>query len=275
MEITSPSGRIYVVGDELGSDEQFKLYQCATADGNRICILKIARQVAFNGLLDREAYLLDAMKKEAISLEEEYGKIKDSDKKLNYHFYFPELIETFVSTEQNNSRINILSLAHIAKDLNDLTPISHLLSRENVRVDPRTSAWILGKLLKMLVFTQSQNISINNLEGDNILINREQHYVTLFDWTKATLGNGQMLENTITTEISKIAQEVVLILGSDLTTKKLLEDKQLGDNRYEDFIKNLIDNPEADAQIVHQKFYELIRSLWPREFYKFTYYLNV
>jgi hypothetical protein len=275
MEITSPSGKIYVVGEELGKNERFKLYHCIFEE-NQVCILKIARKPAFNGLLDREAFILETMKKEADAIEAEYGEIrKPEEPPLNYHYFFPQLIETFVSAEQNGSRIIILSQAHIASDLNKLKPISHLITRDNVRVDPKTSAWILGKLLKLLVFTHSQNITIGDLDGSNILINGEQHYVSIFDWSDAIIGNGQMPENVAANEVSQVAREITLILGGDLATGELPKDKQLEDTRYEDFIKNLFNESEPSAKLAHQKFYELIESLWPRGFHKFnTYYLT-
>jgi hypothetical protein len=272
MEITSPSGKVYVIGDEVGKEERFKLYHCRTADDN-VCILKIARQPAFNGLLDREACLLDIMKGEAKSLEEEYQKETSSDKFLNYHFFFPRLVETFISPEQGNSRISILSLAHVAKDLRDLTPLSHFISREKVRVDPQTSAWVLGKLLKLLVFTHSQNISLADLSGENILLNRSEHYVTIFDWTQASIGNGEMEDDAAIREISQVAKEVGRLLGADPITERLPQDKQLKDDSYEHFLRSLIHGSLGLlASDAHRRHYELIRAIWPRTFHKFTSY---
>ena len=179
---------------------------------------------------------------------------------------------SFISEEQDNCRISILSLAHIADDLRELSPISHLTSRDHVRVDPQSSAWILGKLLKMLVFTQSQYISGLDLNGENILINRRQHYVTLFAWTEAILGNGEISPMIAQDEIAKVAFEVRIILGGDPTTGKLPPDKQLPDDQYENFIRSLIAGREKDASEAHRKCYELIHSLWPRKFHEFTTY---
>ncbi len=270
MEITSPSGKIYVVGDELGKDERFKLYQCSDGD-NQVCVLKIARSRGYNGFLDREAYLLTTIQKEAEELEEEYKLVNKTDKLLNYHFFFPRLVESFISTEQGNSRITIISLAHVATSLSKLSPISHLRIRENVRVDPRSSAWILGKLLKLLVFTHSQNITIGDLDGENILINREEHYVTIFDWTKAVMGNGTMSSPVAVNEISRVALEVTLILGGNISTGKLPKDEQLKDKSYEDFLRNLLKGRDGfTAGEAHQKFYQLIRSMWPTKFHQFN-----
>ena len=271
MEITSPTGKCYVIGSELGSTKLLKFYQC-TAGDNKACILKIARKAVFNGLLDREAFLLQTLEKEAFDLETAYQKKNDGERKLNYHFFFPKLIETFISEEQGGSRISIVSFAHIANDINELTPLNYLTEKEEIRVDPRTSAWILGKLLTMLAFAQDQGVSSGSLNGDNIFINRAQHYVTIFDWTAATLGSGKISKDLTAINISKLTKEVILVLGGDLAAKKLPADKQLEGNGYEKYLWELNSGLVRDVVEAHSSFYDIVLSTWPREFYEFKSY---
>lgn len=271
MEITSPAEKHYVIGKELGETKLFKFYQC-TADSNKVCILKIARKAAFNGLLDREAFLLETLEKEAFDLETAYEKENEGERKLNYHFFFPKLIETFISEDQGSSRINIVSFSHIANDLSELTPLNCLTNQEEIRVDPRTSAWILGKLLTMLAFAQNKSISLGNLSGDNIFINRTQHYVSIFDWTEAILGTGNISKDLTAINISKLTKEVILVLGGDFTTKKLPEDKQLEGNGYEKYLWELNSGLVRNVVEAHSSFYDIVLSAWPREFYEFKSY---
>jgi hypothetical protein len=271
MEITSPTGKCYVIGNELGETKLFKFYQCTTGD-NKACILKIARKAGFNGLLDREAFLLQTLEKEASDLETLYQKKNSGERKLNYHFFFPKLIETFISEEQGGSRISIVSFAHIANDISELTPLNYLTEKEEIRVDPRTSAWILGKLLTMLAFAQDQNVSSGNLNSDNIFINRAQHYVTIFDWTAATLGSGKISKDLTAANISKLTREVILVLGGNLATKKLPADKQLEGNDYEKYLWELNSGLVRDVVEAHSSFYDIVLSAWPREFYEFKSY---
>lgn len=271
-QIISPSGRIYKVIKLIGKNSRFNLYECIVSE-KEVGILKIAASIAENGALDREAYILGIMRDEAKACEEEYALIKKSEKLLNYQMYFPDLVDSFVSKEQNKRSVNVLSFSPISENLSQLTPLSHLAARDHVRVDPRTSAWILGKLLKMLVFTHSQGIFINSLTRENILINREQHYVAVFDWSKVTISEKGSVENSAKRdEISQIARNVIAILGGNTETGELLLGEQSSDSRYADFLKQLLRGNESDASEAHQKFYELIRSLWPREFYPFTTY---
>jgi len=269
MEIRSPSGHIYVIGNELGHTEKFRFYQC-TAESSPACILKIARQAIWNGLLDREAFILQLLAEGALELESEYEKVKENDKKLNYHFFFPKIIETFIAKEQENSRISIMSFAHLADNLSELTPLSHLISRENVYVDPRTSAWIMGKLLTLINFIQGEKILINDLSGDNIFINRREHYVTIFDWTGAALNIGGVSKYLIADRIAQIAKGTIRLLGGNPTTKKLPESPQLIGNNYEAYLAELSAGKISSAKEAHQRFYDLVLSAWPREFYQFT-----
>ncbi len=264
----------YPVGKPLGKpDHRFRLYECGLPDElNHTGILKIASEIENNGELDREALALQMMRKEAARLEGEYAKVKKKPEyMMNYQFFFPNLVDTFVCEEQGGRRVNILSFEEIANEREDLVPIAHIVSRDRVRVDPRTSGWILGKLLKLLVFTHPQGIS-GNLLGSNILLNRQQHYVSVFDWTEALLGDAPVSEDVAREEISQVAREVTLVLGGDPETGEIPPDAQLEDGRYQEFLSRLVDGEESDAGEAHRQFYELIDELWPRGFHKWSTY---
>jgi serine/threonine protein kinase len=269
ITISSPNGTSYCVDEKrIGSTEVFTLYECKLPDSSS-GILKIATAKGNNGLLDREAYLLQVMKDEAQKMEEEYGKESGGKKTpLNNHFFFPNLVETFIASDQDNRRASVLNFPDIAKKLSELVPLSYLAS-DHLRVDPRTSAWILGKLLKLLVFTHQQDISLGEISSENILINKKNHFVCLFDWTKATIASGEISKKVATEEISLVTKEVINILGGS-KDGSLPPDEQLTDSRYEDYLKLLISGGESDAYEVHQKFYKLIRDLWPRGYHQFT-----
>lgn len=268
--LTGPSGATYQVGTkQLGKTEEFTLYECTLPDGRK-AMLKIAATVGMNGHLDREAYILQTLKEEADLLEEEYAKKTDhKNLPLNNHFFFPELIETFVSDEQGKRRVTILGVSHICEALEQLMPLSFLVE-SGKRVDPRSSAWILGKLLKLLVFTQPQGFSLGEITGENILINAKEHFVCIFDWTKAGLTIGTPIsEELAAKEIALLAKEVLAILGA-AEDGSLPADEQLADDQYENFLKQLALGTKYDSFITHKEFYELIRSLWPREYHPFT-----
>lgn len=269
IKLVSPSGTSYEVHETLlGGTDTFNLYECQPPDRTN-AILKIAKTIAENGLLDREAYILQLLRDGAKSLEEEYAVATGgTNPPLNNHFFFPNLIETFTVSDQENRRVLLLQFPDISKKLSDLVPLSYI-TKDRLRVDPRTSAWILGKLLKLLVFTQQLGIAVGTISADNILINKKEHLVCLFDWSDASTQDTETPPEVTSKEISCITKEVLNILGV-LPDGSLPSDDQLIDKRYEDYLKRLSSGTEHDPDTAHQQFYELIRSLWPREYHPFT-----
>jgi hypothetical protein len=272
MELRSPAGTCYQVGKPIGETESFRLYECADPEG-RQCILKIAATAENNPLLDREAFVLRLMREEASRLEAEYVIEAGEDKALNYHFCFPGIVESFIFAEQGNRRVNVLSFFNIANELSELVPVSHILTRDRVRVDPKTSAWMLGKLLKLLVFTQDQGIAINNLAGDNILVNREQHFVAVFDWTAAVISDGCLPGVLVREEIKQATKAIINVLGGNPETHEIPPDSQLEDGGYAKLLDQLAGGVYDDAPDAHSAFYNLVRAVWPkRGFHPFTAY---
>lgn len=278
VQVTShESGVTYTAGKHLGGTETFTLYEClssggsaSSTDAGKCCILKIAAAPEHNSILDREAFVLKKMLDEAARLEAAFLEAKPgTEMRMNYQFAFPNLVETFVSEEQSVRRVLILGFCCIAKQLSDLVPLSHLESRERVRVDHRTSAWILGKLLKLLVMTHGIGILNNWVVCDNILINREQHFVALFDWSRATINREFSHQHGGQEEIAKLAQAVTRALGGDPRTGKLPADPDSSDE-YTEIVRRFALGKEGDAQKAHREFYALVDRLWQHEFYPFT-----
>lgn len=262
----------YSVGKLLGETEDFRIYECTLSDGG-VGILKIAVTCEKNPLLDREAFILRTMRDEALWLESEYEKVKkDPNHALNYQISFPNLIESFLAQDQGMRRINIVNFTAITDDLGCLVPIAHIASRDCVRVDPKTSAWMLGKLLKILVFAHSQGISIGKVTGDNVLIERKEHYVIIFDWSEARIHSGGVPAKVTCAEIAQAAGEVILALGGNPSTGEIPADPQLVDDQYRRLLYRLALSNVSDAASAHEAFYALVRSLWPHEYWPFTSY---
>jgi len=269
LVLASPADHYRVV-KLVGEADAFRLYLCQNGAGETY-ILKIATNQAYNGLLDREAYLLREMRKHAEFLEEAYAKVKeDPSVLLNYHFAFPNIVETFVSVEQEGRRVNILEFP-VVEDVSSLVPIELVTIVDRVRVDPKTSAWIMGKVLKILHFAHAQGIAVGKVSGMNILIERDQHYVVVFDWTGATLSE-VIPPDLARADIAQAARAVQRLLGGD-PSGMLPEDEHLQDGRYTVHLQALASGSVSDAQVAHREFYTLIRELWPTpKFHPYTTY---
>ncbi|MES2931229.1 MAG: hypothetical protein V4682_00840 [Patescibacteria group bacterium] len=259
----------YRVSKRLGGTEKFTLYQCQQDGTEAMHILKIATEARFNGAIDREAFLLRDMRERAAALEAEYAAVKKGPELLNYGISFPILIETFIAKEQGRRRIMVMSFEGVT-DITKLVPMSHITTRDRVYVDPRTSAWMLGKLLKLLIFAHDQGIVVGNLDGDNILVERDQHYVVLFDWTTAVRYDSGIPPDVVGKEIAHAAQAVLRALGANPKTGALPESDQLNEGGYQAHLLQLITGKSKDAAHAHADFYGLIRGLWPRSYYPYT-----
>lgn len=263
--ITSPTGR-YGVGQMLGKSDRFTLYECvreACTPG----ILKIAENTNHNNSLDHEAFMLRLMSAKAAELEDQ--NLEETP--FNYANFFPVLIDSFIAENQEGRRINILGFPKPIETLGQLTPISALREIERVRVDPRTGAWILGKILKVLSFAHDQGISVGLVVGSNILIERNMHGLIIFDWTRSVTYHTYIVpQERVQSELSETGRIVTLALGGDPKTGELPHDDQLIEGRFKEFLHRLTCGGMVSARRTHYDFYKLIWALWPREFHRFT-----
>lgn len=260
----------YEIGTKIGGQKSFNVYVCRSADGAQH-ILKIAFAAEHNSVLDREAVLLRDMRQKAEDLERAYGSIEgNAGRMLNYQIAFPYVVESFLAPTQGNRRVNIMSFDCV-DDIRALVPLRHVRERDRVRIDPKTSAWILGKFLKLLVFTHSQGISLGSTSGYNFLIERDEHYSIVFDWTSAVRNDGGIPEEIVRREIASIAREVLAVLDADFNAATLPESDQDPCGQYARHLFALANGCERDASQAHARFYELVRTLWPeRGYWPFT-----
>lgn len=260
----------YTVVKHLGrSGNGANLYQCACSSAQaKDFMLKIGASAETNPVLDREALLLRELRQFAFDVEQQYAAERGSQGCLHYHLGFPELVETFISREQGNRRVIILGF-DVADELRQLTPLSFVVRRECSRIDMRTSAWILGKLLKIVSFAHSQHISVGNLSVNNVLMERDEHCVLVFDWSQAIRHEGGLPCEVARNEIALAAICTLYVLGdAELDVAEKME----GDAGiwYRDLVRKLATGGETNASQAHKRFYEVVESLWGRVFHPYT-----
>lgn len=266
MSIRSLTYR-YQVGKLVAEAPAYRLYLCKQEETGRQCLLQVAANAAHNGAMERNAYFLGELKREADRLEEEYARVvRDPNKTLGYDLGFPELVDSFVCAEQGGRRINILAFRNV-EDVSRMVPISNITNKDRRRVDLRTSAWIMGKALKMFAFAHSQGIVGERV----ILIEPSQHYVVFFDWSEAmAFPGGKVPETTSRKEISQAATAVINIMGGDPDTGSFPDDEGGKYRQYTDHLVGLAGGSQHNAERAHARFYELIDELWERAFHPFT-----
>lgn len=266
--IRSPTA-VYEVGDHIGRTADYSVYLATDAETREEYLLKIASDATRNGLLDREAFLLGEIQAEIARRDALYQRERGEDKRLGYHRCFPRIAESFLVPAQGNRRVNLVAV-YGNEPLISLVPLEQWRTRERVRLDPKTSAWIMGRLLKILTLTHPFGVEIGQLNGGNILVNPAEHHVFLFDWSTARQHPGPLPKQLAREELKAAATQVVFALGGDPATGTLPASEQLPDSRYAYFLKRLIDGERSDPVSTGAEFYDLVNDLWERGFHPFT-----
>lgn len=261
----------YKVGPLVAETSTYRLYLCVMEGGGdaKQRLLQVAKTVGDNAALDRAAYLIQRLLHEAERLEAEYARVKKDPKELlNYQFCFPEITDSFVVTEQGGRRVSILKFRGV-NDVQEMVPLSNIVHRDRLRVDLRTSVWIMGKLLKILAFAHGVGIEVSNLALGNILIEPMQHYVVVFSWADAQLSPDGVAHSRVREEIQAAARCVIELLGGT-PEEGIPDDGTKECTAYAAHLVAIATGGESNAFSAHQAFYALVDSLWPRSYHPFT-----
>lgn len=260
----------YEVGKKVAKAKNYALYLCIQIETERQCLLQITNDAKDNAAVDRIAYILKEFNRYADELEEEYAKdSKNAGKVLNYNLGFPELMDSFICREQGGRRINILAFRCV-ESVHNMIPLINITAKDRLRIDLRTSGWIMGKTLKIIDFAHSAGIAVNLTKGNNILIEKDNHYVVIFDWALAQVYSEEIPEEVRRQDISQAAQAVITALGGDWEDGFLPNDGDEAFVVYTDYLLRLARGSESRAKRAHQGFYEIVDMFWKREFYPFT-----
>lgn len=269
LVVNDRSGKRYEVGERVAETEVYRLYLCRPEGEAVDYLLQVASTAEHNGALDRAAYILDRLLQEAERLEIEFEKVREDPKHLlNYQLAFPEIVDTFVSAEQGERRINILRFRGV-EDVRTIVPLYNLVERDRRRCDLKTSAWIMGKLLKVLVLAHGANVAINDLTLGNILIEPEKHYVIVFNWANAQVMTDGVSQSRAREEIKYAARRIIEVLGGTPEGGIPSDDSEQHALYQEGLVQLAVDG-QGDALEAHRAFYALVDSLWPRGYHPFN-----
>ena len=259
----------YAAGKLVADNGVYRIYLCEEMASERQCLLQVATETKHNGALDRSAYLLRELARVSEVVDAAYAASKSNpDKRLGYDKLFPELVDSFISLQQGERRLNVLAFRNV-KDVSDMVPLANLASKDRLRVDLRTSAWIMGRLLKLLGLVHNEGIAARNLSGGNILLEPAKHYAVVFDWSTAQLYSGEVPKEERAEDIKQAARVVIAALGGQVVDG-YIPDIHDAVRPYTDYLLRLAEGHESNAEKAHHKFYELVDGLWERKYYKFT-----
>lgn len=256
----------YNLGPLVAQDERFDVHTCSTIEDSPKDLLIVAATDGHNPAVDRWSFTLGLLARHARRVEEEYAKVRtDPNVLLNYQLGFPRLVETFMSPKKRR----IMILAFENSEPSAMVPIARMVRKDRLRVDLKTSVWMMGKLLKILAFAHQQGISVGSLGSGTVLIDPKEHYVNVFDWSNARIA--PKLDNDATrSEIVSAALAIVEALGGDADERFIPNNEGEEGERLIAHLWTLCDGLFCDANVAHGRFYQLVEKLWGRKFYPFT-----
>lgn len=254
----------YDVSELVAEALNYRLYICKDVTSGQQALLQVATEVVQNGGLERAAFILRMLKQTSDLFEAEYAR-RGGEGLLSYERLFPGVLDSFISEDQGKRRLNVLSISEV-EDVHRLVPLSNLMDRSNLRIALPSSAWVMGRLLKLLAFAHGENIAVRGLTRNNILVEPERHFVVVLDWTQSLTEPAGISSTPCKDDISSAAKAVFSSIGGNPDTGDFPYD---GDRRYVDFIWRLASRRESNAERAHDQFYELVDELWGRKFRPF------
>lgn len=252
----------YEIGKLVAKNRHFRVRECVNSKGREL-LFQVAVE-KYDSKLSRNAWVLTRLKQQSDDIE------KTTDEFYNYDLGFPELVDEFVLKRQGHRKVNVVGFREVPK-LESVIPLIKFW-KNSTFVDLRTSAWIFGKLLKIISFAHSNRIEINKITGNNILIEPDKHYVIVFDWSDSVIHPGDISLATTRNEIREAAKACIRTIGN---LDKAAVDKK--DQKYVQFLRSLSVDGASSAFHIHEVFYKLVDSLcedpdsmWKPGFHKFT-----
>lgn len=259
----------YTVGDLVAENSRYRVRKCTNSDGREL-LLQVAVDDSHNGDVAKNAFLLSQLKSVADATQKRYEESERTGS-LSYDLGFPELCDNFVLESQGGRQVNILGFRYV-DEVSSVIPLVKFW-KSSLRVDLRTSAWIMGKLLKVVSFAHDNRMEVSRISGNNVLIEPDKHYTLVFDWSNVVIHEEAVPASVRRREIQASAQTVIKALGGDLDRARAND----ADLPYTNHLQLLSTTGESDATEAHRAFYEIVDSLcedpesvWEKGFHEFT-----
>lgn len=267
MVITGKSGN-YEIVRQLGKGSSLNYHICRN-EADEWQVLAIASTAEQNAVIDRTGYLLGRLNESSEECEKEFAEQTHSGRRIHYDWLFPLVVDEFTLHEQGERRVNILSFPEV--DLRKAFALEQLIEKKQ-RVDLKTSAWIMGRLLKLLGFLHESNV-LTPVLISNFLLEPENHRLLMLNWADAVIGDVPTPAQQCFT-IKQAAECVLLLLGAKYNDGAWHYGYELeGDEgHYIQCLQSFHGGSYTDAFQAHTAFYDTVDSLWGRKYHPFTIY---
>ncbi|QCT39739.1 hypothetical protein FBF31_01420 [Candidatus Saccharibacteria bacterium oral taxon 955] len=263
MFLKGASGLYDIQARRLADTESYSFHLAREEESGRWHLAQIAASRKYNGGLERAAFILRRLATTAELFDAEYAKLTNHH--LHYERLYPLLVESGVSPERGRRRINIYCFADV-DDVRRILPMSNIRRKNGLRVDIKTSAWIMGRLLKMLAYIHGEGVQNRRITASNVLLDHQQHFAITLDWTSAFLHQDQVPADKAVLDIKDAASAVMFSLGGEVNGHWPYGET----GAYIRLLQQLIKGAYSNAEEALDSFYELVRAEYGQKFHKFT-----
>ncbi len=266
MVITGKRGTYQPIR-RFGSNDSINYHLCLDQNGKQL-ILAIASSISQNGKVDQYEYLLSRLEEASNRYQKLYNQKVGDGRLLHYDWLFPKVVESFMHLDRKGQR-QLVVLDFPDANLEGATALLEIV-RTGKRVDLRTSAWIMGRMLKLSGFLHENNIYCPMVLQEFLII-PDEHRLILLDWTQATLE--RILSETYSRySIQQAAECTLRLLGATHHDGIWSYDYEIAESErpYLECLTELHRGTISEGNLAHQQFYAVVHSIWKKEFYPFT-----
>lgn len=262
----------------LVETKTYRLYVTKLPTG-QLGLMKISLTEEFNYILKKEINILESM--QVMADDYDQSMIKSNNAPPYYGATFPKVIEKMDA----DGRVAVfLGYNECIESYKQLMPLSIITEKE--RTDLKTAHWILGKLLKILVFFHNwgMNYAITAVNTSNVLIETDLHGVFVLDFSEAIKKPGEEERINDIRLAAKLAWEIAGGTEESEPPHDLSIMSKENYVKYVSFIRRLMNGETKGAYEEQMAIYELSDEIWPkipkpsgapglkRQFHKFCTY---
>lgn len=252
LRVTDEHELEYVIGKKLAQVHGVDFFLVKNSQGQKRILGQSRGELLGLRHIDNNYAVLKALEQE----DSDIKSFLDDGKEYHYDWLFPRVETMFAAKTSavSNFPIKVLVLEYLDTDPAEFIFLADLL-KSGRKIDERTSAWIMGRLLKLMQFLEISDSMTLRFSSDNLLIQPDEHRLTFLDFAEAVeLCSDEKMKRTSLSDSAKF------IL--DITQAETAE--------YIAFLEKLIGEDKLSAEKVHADFYALVHEKFGRSFHPFT-----
>lgn len=242
-----------VDGELLAKTDHYNLAVAKNARG-QLGLVMIALRPESNPVVNRHRRILETLQTMADEINKETVGFKP-----NYGAFVPRILDVI---DSEDGRHGVFMGYHESiGSYKQLVPLSVALA--TVRVDMKTAAWMLGKLLKLADFVHSCGFTVGLVDASNVFIETQQHGVLVMDFTDAS---EEAEDSEMLLEVMHFAEIIWWAVGGSATEEPHYDASIMTRDQHAKFttlLKRLMTGGVA-AHEAHTLAYALFDEIWPK-----------